>query len=207
MTEPCVDPAFFDSPAGVLSPQRRWTREHRGSAEAGGATFTPASNPSPGTVLFTVQVQWTNTTGVSQRIDTLMTQGPVRYSIDGLKHLVIRYRWAFAVGVAPADPTTFLPADESRVRGMVDIGTGSVGGTAVATYVLMEDRHPAGSIAIGDILTVPAGQMIKARCQVSWQTDAWGLNWAASIGGDPVPYRIGKVGPVRLDLFSTPVIP
>jgi hypothetical protein len=198
-----VDPTYFDSPGGVLSPKRQYQLAHRASATAGGATFTPASNPAPGTVLFTTNVSWLNNTGVTQSVYAQMTQGPVRYQIDALKHLVIRYQWGTSFGVAPADPTL---TEESRIRGLVDAGTTTVSSTNVAIYVLLEDRQPPISFPIGDLITLPAGQTVKARCQVSWQTDAWGLNWYSGYG-DPIPHRIGKVGPVKLDLFSVPVIP
>lgn len=205
MTNPCIDPTYFTVTGGELSPKRPYQFSQRQSAQAGGAVFTPASNPSPGTVLFTTNVAWTNDTGITQKVYALMTYGGVRYAIDGLKHLVILYKWGTSFGVAPADPT-FAAGDESRVRCLADVGTGSVGGSTVATFILLEDRHPTNSLPIGDVVTLPAGQQFKAKAQVSWQTDAWGLNWYSGYG-DPIPQRIGKVGPVRLDVFSTPVIP
>ncbi|MDE1675133.1 DUF7172 family protein [Nocardia gipuzkoensis] len=202
MTYPCIDGAFFDVTDGEISPKRHWQFQHRATASAGGAVFTPANN-SAGTTLFTVQVQWTNTTPISQNVYALMTHGPVRYSIDGLKHLVIRTQWGTSFGVSPADPTL---TEESRVRGLVDAGTGTAGSSTVAIYALLEDRQPTNSVPIGDLVTLPAGQTMKARAQVSWNTAAWGLDWYTG-WGDPVPQRVGKVGPIRLDLFSTPVIP
>ncbi|MFR9773023.1 hypothetical protein [Nocardia sp. SC052] len=154
-------------------------------------------------MLFTTNVLWLNNTGVTQLVYAQMTQGAVRYQIDALKHLVIRYQWGTSFGVAPADPAL---TEESRIRGLVDAGTTTVSSTNVAIYVLLEDRQPPISFPIGDLITLPAGQTVKARCQVSWQTDAWGLNWYSGYG-DPIPHRIGKVGPVKLDLFSVPVIP
>jgi hypothetical protein len=201
MTNPCIEPQFFDVTDGELSPLRQWQFQHRATAQGGGATFTPANNAA-GTILFTVDVAWTNTTGITQSVYALMTQGPIRYSIDGLKHLVIRHQWGTSFGAAPPTPTL---TEESRVRGLVDAGTGDVGPT-VAVYILLEDRHPTATVPIGDVITLPAGQQVRARVQVSWKTDAWGLDWWIAAYGDPVPHRLGKVGPVRLDVFSTPVI-
>ncbi|OXR39688.1 hypothetical protein B7C42_08234 [Nocardia cerradoensis] len=70
----------------------------------------------------------------------------------------------------------------------------------------MEDRQPTGSVPIGDIATLTPGQQMKAKVEVSWYTSAWGIDWYTTAWGDPVPSRLGKVGPVRLDLFSVPVI-
>ncbi|MCM6777945.1 hypothetical protein NDR87_31395 [Nocardia sp. CDC159] len=205
MTFPCVDTTFFDVPGGVLSPKRQWQWQHRASATGGGATFTPANNAA-GTTLFTVQAAWTNTTGVSQRVYAVMTQGPVRYVLDGLKHMFIRYQWGTSSGVAPADPTL---TEESRVRGYPDFGSANAtpSGPVAAIFVLLEDRQPTASVPIGDLITLPTGQTMKARVQVSWATSAWGIDWYTPAWGDPVPNRVGKVGPVRVDLFSVPMIP
>ncbi|MBF6416999.1 DUF7172 family protein [Nocardia cyriacigeorgica] len=206
MTYPCVDGNFFDTTGGSISPKRRWQWEHRATAQAGGAVFTPANNASPGTTLFTTQAVWTNDTGVPQQVYAVMTQGPVRYVLDGLKHLVIRYQWGTSFGAAPADPTL---TEESRVRGYPDFGSANAtpSGPVAAIYVLLEDRQPTNSVPIGDVVTLPPGQQMKARVQVSWYTAAWGIDWYTTFWGDPVPHRVGKVGPVRIDLFSVPVIP
>jgi hypothetical protein len=202
----CADSSFFDTTDGALDPLRRWQWAQRATAQGGGATFTPASNVSPGTVLFTVNVAWTNDTGISQQVYALMTQGPQRYSIDGLKDLTIRTRWGVSSGTSPADPTL---TDESLMRGYGDLGTGSTGsgGGTAAIYFLLEDRQPTNSVPIGDIATLTPGQQMKAKVEVSWYTSAWGIDWYTTAWGDPIPSRLGKVGPVRLDLFSVPVIP
>lgn len=202
MTNPCIDPNSFDVTAGAISPKRHWQFQHRATAVGGGAVFTPANN-SAGTTLFTVQVQWTNNTPITQNVYALMTQGPVRYVIDGMKHLVIRYQWGTSSGASPADPTL---TEESRVRGYPDFGTALNGGVTIAVYAQLEDRQPTNSVPIGDLIALPAGQTMKARVQVSWLTSAWGVDWASQ-WGDPATIRIGKVGPVQIDLFSTPVIP
>lgn len=206
MTTPCIDGGYFEAPDGELSPRRHWQWAHRATAQAGGATWTPANNPSPGTTLFTVQTVWTNTTPVPQQVYAVMTQGPARYVLDTLKHIVIRYQWGTSFGAAPADPTL---TEESRVRGYPDFGTANAtpSGPVAGIYVLLEDRQPSNSVPIGDVVTLPPGQQMKARVQVSWFTAAWGIDWYAAHWGDPVPHRVGKVGPVRLDLFSVPVIP
>lgn len=202
MTEPCVDPEFFDSTGGVVSPLRHWQYAHRASAEGGGASPTVAANPS-GTTLFTVDVAWTNDTPISQYVHALMTYGASRYAIDNLKHVQVRWQWGTSSGVAPADPTL---TEEMRFRGYADLGTGTVSGSTVGVFYLMEDRHPTASVPIGDLVALAPGETMKARVQVSWSTLAWGLNWA-SIYGDPAPQRVLKIGAVRLDLFSTPVFP
>ncbi|WP_280248799.1 DUF7172 family protein [Nocardia abscessus] len=205
MTYPCVDDDYFETPAGVLSPKRQWQWAHRATASAGGATFTPANNAA-GTTLFTVQAAWTNDTPVTQQVYAVMTAGPVRYVLDSLKHMTIQYQWGTSFGAAPADPTL---TEESRVRGYPDLGTGNAtpSGPVVGIYVLLEDRQPTNSVPIGDVVTLPPGQQMKARVQVRWFTSAWGIDWYVPAWGDPAPYRVGKVGPVRLDLFSVPVIP
>lgn len=202
MTEPCINDTFFTVTDGEVSPRRYWQYAHRATAEGGGASPTVAANPA-GTTLFTTDVAWTNSTPISQYVHALMTYGPVRYTIDNLKHLQVRYQWGTSSGVAPADPTL---TEEMRVRGYADLGTGTVSGSTVGVYYLMEDRHPTASVPIGDVVTLAPGQQMKARVQVSWSTLAWGLNWA-SIYGDPAQYRVLKIGAVRLDLFSTPVFP
>lgn len=203
MTYPCVDSSFFDSTGGVLSPLRRWQMQRRATASAGGATFAPASN-SGGTTLFSVQAQWTNDTGISQQVWAVMTQGPQRYAIDGLKDLLIRTQWGTSFGASPADPTL---TEESRFRGKPDFGTGTgSGSTTVAVYFLLEDRQPTLTVPIGDVITLPAGQTMKAKAQVSWSTLAWGIDWYSG-WGDPTQARVGKAGPITIELFSTPVIP
>lgn len=202
MTEPCIDDTFFTVTAGEVSPRRYWQYAHRATAVGGGANPTVVQNAA-GTTLFTVDVAWTNDTPISQQVHCLMTRGASRYALDNLKHVEVRWRWGTSSGVAPADPTL---TDEMRLRGYADLGTGTVSGSTVGVFYLFEDRHPTASTPIGDVVTLAPGQQMKARCQVSWSTLAWGLNWA-SIYGDPAPHRVLKIGPVRLDLFSTPVFP
>ncbi|RJO72965.1 hypothetical protein D5S18_22065 [Nocardia panacis] len=197
-----MDSSYFDATDGVLTPLRRWQMQRRASASAGGATFTPANN-SAGTVLFSVLVQWANDTGISQKVHAVMTQGSQRYSIDCLKHLAIRTQWGISSGVAAADPTL---TEESRMRGYPDFGTGPAGTGTVGIYAVLEDRAPTLTVPIGDVVTLPPGQTIKAKAQVSWSTPAWGLDWYSG-WGDPVQMRAGKVGPIMLELFSVPVIP
>ncbi|AXK88813.1 hypothetical protein SAMN05421776_108204 [Nocardia farcinica] len=199
MTNPCIDPEFFEVTDGAVSPLRHWQFAHRATAQAGGANPTVVANPG-GTTLFTTNLTWTNNTPIAQRAYVLMTQGPVRYSIDNLKHLQVRYQWGLSSGVAPADPAL---TEESRVRGYGDLGTGTVSGQTVGVFYLMEDRHPTHSVPIGDLVALAPGEAIRAKVQVSWSTLAWGLDWA-SIYGDPAPLRLLKIGPVRLDVFTTP---
>lgn len=206
MSYPCVDSSFFDSPAGVLSPKRIWQWQHRASATAGPWTFTPASN-SGGTSLGFAQAAWLNNTGVTQQVFAQLTQGPQRYCIDGLKSLVIRTQWGTSSGTSPADPTM---TETSQLRGYPDLGTGfDNDGNVVANYAQLEDGHPTLTVPIGDLVTLPAGQTMKARVQVSWLTTAWGIDWWTIGGGwgDPVAIRLGKVGAIEVSLFSVPVIP
>ncbi|WP_280505819.1 DUF7172 family protein [Nocardia farcinica] len=202
MTEPCVDDAFFTVADGEVAPLRNWQYAHRATAQAGGASPAVVSNAS-GTTLFTVNVSWTNDTPISQNVHCLMTYGASRYALDNLKHVQVRWQWGTSYGSSPADPTL---TEEMRLRGYGDLGTGTVSGDTVGVFYLFEDRHPTTSVPIGDIATLAPGHTMKARCQVSWSTLAWGLDWA-SIYGNPAPHRVLRVGPVRLDLFSTPVFP
>ncbi|MBF6277085.1 DUF7172 family protein [Nocardia nova] len=203
MTYPCVNSSYFDATDGVLAPLRKWQMNRRAVQSAGGATFTPANN-SAGTTLFSVLAQWTNDTGIPQQVWAVMTQGPQRYVIDGLKHLSIRTQWGTSYGAAPADPTM---TEESRLRGYPDFGTGTgSGSTTVAVYAQLEDRSPTLTVPIGDVVTLPAGQTFKAKAQVSWSTPNWGIDWYSG-WGDPTQIRVGKVGPITLELFSTPVFP
>lgn len=197
----CVDESFFDSTDGVLTPLRRWQLQRRAVQSAGGATFTPASNAS-GTVLFSVLAQWTNDTGVSQQVWAEMTQGQQRYAIDAQKSLVIKTEGGTSFGASPADPTL---AVVSRMRGYPSFGTTTVSSTSVAVYALLEDRQPTISLPLGDVITLPAGQTMKAKAQVSWLTENWGLDWYTG-WGDPTQVRTGKVGPITVELFSVPVI-
>ncbi|WP_280420634.1 DUF7172 family protein [Nocardia carnea] len=201
MTSPCVDPEFFDTPDGVLTPQRRWQWAHRATAEAGGASFVPANNAA-GTTLFTTDVSWINNSGVSQQVYATMTTGPARFQIDQLKHLVIQTQWGVALGAGPPTLT-----GESRIRGYADLGTQQISGSTVGVWGVMEDRQPTLTVPVGDVLTVAAAGQISARVQVRWFTTAWGLDWHVGTWGDPIPYRQASVGAVRLDLYSVPVIP
>lgn len=202
MTFPCIDTAYFDAPGGEISPKRHWQFEHRASATVSGWTFTPANNAA-GTTLGFVQAQWLNSTPVAQQVYAVLTADATRYAIDQLKHLVIQTQWGTSFGAAPADPTL---TEESRVRGYLDFGTTTVSSTTVGVFGMLEDRQPKISTPIGDVITLPAGQTMKARAQVRWFTSAWGLDWYSAYG-DPVAQRIAKVGALQIDLFSTPVIP
>lgn len=203
MTNPCVDTAYLSVDGeGSISPLRRWQAGHRATNQVDAATFVPANNAA-GTVLQTVQVEWTNDTGISQSVYAEMTQGGARYQIDSLKHLVIETKWGTSFGAAPADPTL---TGESRMRGYADLGTQSVSGSTVGIYYLLEDRQPQSSVPIDDFVTLAPGQKMKARAQTRWYTAAWGLDtWSGY--GSMAPHRQGQVGFLRLDLFSTPVFP
>lgn len=203
MTYPCIDTNYFDVTApGSISPQRRWQWDLRQTASAAEATFTPANNTG-GTVLQTVLATWTNTTGIAQNVYALMTQGAARMAIDALKEPVIEWSYGTSFGAAPADPTL---SEKSQFRVKADVGTTTVSGTTYAIYYLIEERHPSISLPIGDVVTVPAGQIFKAKAQCRWYTLSWGLDWYATAYGSPTPERIGRVGGLRMDVFSTPVI-
>lgn len=202
MTYPCVDPDFFDSTDGVLAPRREWQMMLRATQTAGGATFAPANN-SAGTTLFSVQTNWTNNTGITQQVWAVMTQGPQRYVIDGQKSLIIKTEWGTSSGASPTDPTM---TGLSRMRGYPSFGTQVVSSTTVAVYAQLEDRSPTLTVPIGDIATLTPGQTMKAKAQVSWLTESWGPDWYSG-WGDPTVIRAGKVGPVTIELFSTPVFP
>lgn len=203
MSYPCVDPAYFDSPAGVLSPKRIWQWQPRASATAGGWTFVPANNTA-GTVLGFAQAVWLNNTGTSQTVFAQLTQGQQRLIVDGQKSVIIRTQWGTSSGASPADPTL---TEESRMRVYPDLYTATAGGGTVAVYIVLEDRAPVLTVPIGDVITLPAGQTVKARVQVSWLTANWGLDWYTAGYGDPTQVRLGKVGSIGVELLSVPVIP
>lgn len=203
MSYPCINATYFDVTApGIISPKRAWQWDLRATAEVAPTTFTPASNAG-GTVLQTAMATWTNTTGVTQNVYGTMTYGTARLAVDALKEPVIEWTYGVSAGVAPPDPTL---SETSRLRIKPDLGTGTISSTTVAIYYLEEERCPPGTVPVGDVTSVPAGQVFKCKAQCRWLTLSWGLDWYSGYG-NPVPERIGEVGGLRMDIFSTPVIP
>lgn len=204
MSYPCINTTYFTVTApGTVSPKRIWQWDLRATADAAAATFTPANNAA-GTVLHTAMATWVNSTGVTQNVYATLTYGATRIAIDQLKDLIIEWSWGTSFGAAPADPTL---AVGSRHRVYPNLGTGTVGGSTVGVYYLMEDRSPSCTIPLGDQISLPAGQTVKAKFSCRWFTGSWGLDWYTAGYGDPAAERAGEVGASRVDIFSTPFIP
>lgn len=202
MTFPCVDDDFFDTTDGVLSPLRKYQMQRVAAQTIAAASFTPANNTG-GTTLQTNQISWLNDTGITQQVHAVMTQGPSRYVIDGIKKLVIRTQWGTSAGASPADPTL---SETSQFTGYPNMGTTVISSTTVAIYIQLEDRQPTLTTPIGDVVTLPAGQTMKAKAVTSWLTTQWGVDWLSAYG-DPAAIRFGQVGALTLELFAVPVIP
>jgi hypothetical protein len=200
MSYPCINTTYFDVP--IVSPKRHWQWDLRNTADAAAAAFVPASNAG-GTVLHTAMATWVNTTGVSQNVYATLTYGACRIAVDQLKDVIIEWSWGTSSGAAPADPTLVVG---SRMRNLANFGTVVVSSTTYGTYYVIEDRHPSCTIPLGNVITLPTTQTMKAKFSCRWFTGSWGLNWYTTYG-DPIPERVGEVGASRVDIFSTPVIP
>lgn len=202
MSYPCISSTYFDVTApGIVSPKRQWQWDLRATNTVAGATFTPASNAG-GTVLQTAMATWVNTTGITQNVYGTLTYGTARMAVDCLKSVVIEWTYGVSSGAAPADPTL---SETSRMRCNPDLGTGTAGGNTVGVYYLEEERCPPGTIPVGDLVSLPAGQTFKCKAQCRWLTLAWGTDWYSGYGA-PAPERAGEVGALRMDIFSVPTI-
>lgn len=201
---PCINGTYFNVTApGEVEPKRQWQWDLRATADIAAATFVPANNAA-GTSLQTGMATWVNSTGASQMVYATLTYGATRISIDQLKDVIIEWSWGTSFGAAPADPTV---AVGMRHRALANFGTGSAGGGTVGVYYLFEDRQPSCTIPIGDLITLPAGQTVKAKMTSRWFTGSWGIDWWTATYGDPIPFRAGELGASRIDIFSTPIIP
>jgi len=204
MSYPCINTTYFNVTApGSISPKRQWQWDRRATTEAAAAVFTPANNAA-GTVIQTGMATWVNTTGIAQNCYATLTMGADRLAIDQLKDLILEWSWGTSFGAAPADPTL---AVGSRHRLYPNFGTGTVGGSTVGVYYLMEDRIPSCTIPLGDLIVLPNTQTMKAKFSVRWFTAAWGLDWYTAGYGDPAAERVGELGASRVDIFSVPTVP
>lgn len=203
MSYPCVSSTYYDVTApGIISPKRRWQWDLRATADIAAATFTPANNAA-GTVMQTGMATWVNNTGITQNVYATFTYGATRIAVDQLKDVIVEWSWGTSSGAAPADPTL---AVTMRHRVYPNLGTGTVGGSTVGVYYLMEDRQPSCTVPLGDLISLPNTQTVKAKMSCRWFTGAWGLDWATSLYGDPIPERAGELGAGRIDIFSVPTI-
>lgn len=197
MTDPCVDPAFFDvTDDGVLGPHPwlQWRRVATNSAA--GALVTPTDTAQ--VLVHDVQLAWTNDSPIDQHAYGLCTRGSTQVITTANKRFVVEQRRGWAYGSAPADPD---PDDEiSRHGGGCDFGT--IAGNA--GFGVWEHRQGEGTTPIGPDVILTPGQTLKLRVAVYVVRISWSPNpppeWA------PEAENLIDPADTQLDIFAYPVI-
>ncbi|MFJ1459727.1 hypothetical protein [Nocardia sp. N2S4-5] len=199
MTEPCINPAAFDTTDGVVSPHPWMQWRHVETGSATGTVVDPLTDTAE-VLSHTLQVAWTNDTTISQHAYGLCTRGASQVITTANKRFVVEQRRGWASGTAPADPPVTMQT--GRHGGGIDLGLVSAG---VAVFGVWEHRQGEATTPIGPDVVLAPGQMLKVRVAVYVVRDSWSPSPNAAYANE-VENHI-ETGDTRLDIFAYPVIP
>lgn len=200
MSFPCVNTGQFDMVDGVaLQPKAfmQWRHVAVNTLASLDASYASVSATDLSVDLGEVQVAWTNTSPIAQKVYCLATRGCTKVVTQARNISVVDTFYGLAQGVAPADPATSTQIGR--------YGNGSDGGTVAGgvIFLITETRAPERTYQVGDTITLPAGQQIKVRVRLRFVQ----INRETSAidGGNTTETEHSvTTGATRLDLFAYP---
>lgn len=200
MSFPCINTQQFQMVGGThLQPQDYMQWRHVATSLLDSNTYSyTAAGADPEADLVQHQVQWTNTSPISQLVYCMITRGATRVVTQARSLAHLDTYFAVTQGAAPADPNP-IPGTLIGAFGNgsnIDVATG-------ALFLITETRTAEHTYPIGSTVTLPAGHTYKLRIRLRWATDFW----ETSVEGGLSETESSLVtGATRLDLFSIPVI-
>ncbi|MGA6208070.1 DUF7172 family protein [Nocardia testacea] len=197
MTEPCIDPDYFDSTDGVIGPHSWLQWRHVETDSIVGTLVNPLTDTAE-ILAHNRILAWTNTTPIPQHAYGMCTRGASQVIVTANKRFVVEQRRGWTSGLAPADPGT--SQQTSRHGGGVDRGTGS----SAVVFGIWEHRQGATSTPIGPDVVLAPGETLKVRVAVYVVRVAWSADPLA----DYVPEveNLIDTGDTRLDIFAYPAL-
>lgn len=200
MSYPCVNTTHFQVIGGTdLEPQpyMQWRHVATNTLASNTYSYTPVgSNPSAD--LADLQVQWTNSSPISQVVYCMITRGATKVITQARAVAALQTSFGQTAGASPADPT--MPG---TVIGLFGNGgdSGAVGSNAL--YMITESRQAERTYPLGSVVTLPATQTVKFRIRLRWNAVAWESTGVD--GGNTSETESTLVtGDTRLDIFAIP---
>lgn len=198
MTQPCIDPTYFDATDGVVSPHP-WLQWRQVATGTAGGTLTDPLTDTAEILIHDLIVAWTNDTPISQHAYGICTRSATQIVVTANKVFGVETRRGWASGSSPADPATTMLT--TRHGGGIDLGlfeTNSI-------YGVWENRQGSRSTPIGPDVVLTPGQTIKLRAAVYVVRDAWSP--PPSPAFQPEQENFISSGDTQIDIFAYPVIP
>lgn len=199
MSFPCINATHFQMVGGTdLQPQdyMQWRHVATNTLLSNTYTYTPVgSNPSAN--LADLQVQWTNSSPITQVVYGMITRGASKVITQARGVAGVQTSWGQTQGASPADPTVF------SLLGLFGNGgdSGTVGSNAL--FMITESRMAEHTYPVGPAILLPATQTVKLRIRLAWNAIAWESTGVD--GGNTNETEASLVtGDTRLDLFSIP---
>lgn len=203
MTFPCINTDQYDMVDGTHlqpKPHMQWRHVATNVLASNTYNFTVVQASAPAQDLAQLQVQWTNTSPISQKVYGMLTRGCTEVVTQARQVAYCETYWGAAQGAAPADPTasTFI----GRFGNGSDCGVFPSGGTN-ALYLITDTRTLERTYPVGNVITLPAGHTYKLRIRLRYDAAQW--ETVGVDGGNTTETECSLVtGASRLDLFSVP---
>lgn len=208
MSFPCVNTDQFDMVGGThIQPKSHMQFRHVATnlLASEDRSFTPVivGGPAPNQDMGELQVAWTNSSPIAQRVYCMMSRGGTRVVTQARGIAYLETYMGVTQGAAPADPVVTPGTLIGRFGNGSDPGNGTDSPAGQSIYLITETRKAGRTYPVGDVLTIPAGHTAKFRIRLRWQALQWEI---AGVDGSDVDQTESSVttGETRLDIYAYP---